>query len=322
MNTFFRRLFHPLIAFIAIQLVWVAVLFFWIRWFMRSHRELQQMAARYSQVIPKGADWLILTEGIVLLVAILVGVYVIFLYWRRQAALLRAKRDFIAQVTHELKSPLASLQLHIETIRRRPPTPARLETFLDTMRADTERLATLIDNLLSANRLEHRGLRLALRNGDFSTFVSGYFKPHQFSLPRAGIMTLEIEEDLYTRFEQDALATVFRNLLENAILYSPDTPQVDVRLFRDGTSAHLVVADQGQGIAADERRKVFRMFYRGRRDGEAIRGTGLGLFITQAVVRLHKGRVWLETPKTGRGTEVHIRLPLIEPPAETGEQAA
>lgn len=320
MNTFFRRLFNPLIAFIAIQLVWLAVLFFWIRWFMRSHRELQQMAARYSQVIPKGADWLILAEGIVLLVAILAGVYVIFLYWRRQAALLKAKRDFIAQVTHELKSPLASLQLHIETIRRRPPTPARLETFLDTMRADTERLETLIDNLLSANRLEHRGLRLALRNGDFSAFTSNYFKPHQFSLPRAGSMELQIEPDLYVRFEQDALATVLRNLLENAILYSPESPQINIRLFREGDNAHLVIADKGQGIAADERKKVFRSFYRGRRDGEAIRGSGLGLFITQAVIRLHKGRVWLESGDNGVGTRVHIRLPLTLPPKTEQEQ--
>jgi len=315
---FLRRHFNPLVAFIAIQLVWLLVLFFWIRWFMHSHRELQQMASRYSQVMPKGADWLILTEGIVLLVAILAGVYVIFLYWRRQAALLQAKRDFIAQVTHELKSPLASLQLHIETIRRRPPTPARMETFLDTMRADTERLATLIDNLLSANRLEHRGLRLALRTGDFSAFVSGYFRPHQFSLPRAGSMTLEIEPELYVRFEQDALGTVLRNLLENAILYSPDSPQVTVRLYRERDFAHLAIIDRGSGIDIGEHKKVLRMFYRGQRNGEAIRGTGLGLFITQAVVRLHKGRVWLQNGADGIGTEVHIRLPLIpQAPKET-----
>ena len=106
---YFRRLFNPFIAFIAIQLVWVVVVFFWIRWFMDSHSELQRLAEKYSHVLPKGADWLILVEGLVLLVAILVGVYVIFLYWRRQTALLKAKRSFISQVTHELKSPLASL---------------------------------------------------------------------------------------------------------------------------------------------------------------------------------------------------------------------
>jgi len=310
---FFRRLSHPLIAFIAIQLVWVLVLFFWIRWFMRSHRELQQMASRYSEVIPKGADWLILTEGIILLVAILAGVYVLFLIWQRQASLLRAKRDFIAQVTHELKSPLASLQLHIETIRRRPPTPARMETFLDTMRADTERLATLIDNLLSANRLEHRGITLSLRSGDFSSFVSNYFRPYQFSLPRAGSMELAITPELYIRFEPEALETVFRNLIENAILYSPDTLAISVTLVQEGNYAHLVIADRGQGISEKERKKVFRMFYRGQRSGEAIRGTGLGLFITQTVIRLHKGRAWMESRKDGTGTEVHIRLPLVFP---------
>ena len=195
---FFRRLFNPLIAFIAIQLVWLVMVFFWIRWFMKSHSQLQKLAEKYSHVLPEGADWLILTEGLVLLVAILAGVYVIFLYWRRQTALLKAKRDFIAQVTHELKSPLASLQLHLETIRRRHPSPARMETFLDTMLADTERLDTLVNNLLSANRLEQRGIRLSLKNVDFSAVVSNYFRPQQYSLPRAGTMHLDVESDLHT----------------------------------------------------------------------------------------------------------------------------
>jgi signal transduction histidine kinase len=308
---FFKRLFNPLIAFIAIQLVWLVMVFFWIRWFMKSHNQLQKLAEKYSHVLPEGADWLILTEGLVLLVAILAGVYVIFLYWRRQFALLKAKRDFIAQVTHELKSPLASLQLHLETIRRRHPTPVKMETFLDTMLADTERLDTLVNNLLSANRLEQRGTRLTLKTVDYSAVVSNYFRPQQYSLPRAGTMHLEVEPDLYARIEKESIETVFRNLLENAILYSPSQPKIRVRLYQEDNLAHFVISDQGKGIDPKEQKKVFHMFYRGKRGGETIRGTGLGLFITQAVIRLHKGKVWLESADTG-GTNVHITLPLAE----------
>ncbi len=312
---FFRRLFNPLIAFITIQLVWVVVVFFWIRWFMDSHSELQKLAEKYSHVLPKGADWLILVEGLVLLVAILAGVYVIFLYWQRQAALLKAKRSFISQVTHELKSPLASLQLHLETIRRRQPSQAKMETFIDTMLADTERLDTLVDNLLSANRLDQRGLRLSLKNVNFSAVVTNYFRPQQYALPRAGIMHLDVETGLYARVEKESFETVFRNLLENAILYSPTQPLIRISLYQDDNYVHFVLADQGRGVEIQEHKKVFNMFYRGKRIGETIRGTGLGLFITQAVVRLHKGKVWLQNGKDA-GTEVHIRLPLVKPDSE------
>ena len=120
----FRRLFHPFITFITIQIVWIFLLLSWIYWFLGRHRQLKDLAARYqTEWLPGKSDWLILTEGIILLVAILIGVYVIFLYWRRQAALNRAQQHFINQVTHELKSPLASIQLHLETIQMRQPTP-------------------------------------------------------------------------------------------------------------------------------------------------------------------------------------------------------
>lgn len=313
---FFKRLFSPLMAFIGIQLVWLVVVFFWVRWFMERHWQLRELAEKYSHVIPEGTDWFILVEGLILLVAILVGVYVIFLYWRRQSSLLQAKRNFISQVTHELKSPLASLQLHLETIRRNPPSPIKMETFLDTMLADTDRLGALINNLLSANRLEQRGVKLSLKTVDFSQFVLNYFRPLQFSLPRAGTMTLDIEPDIYARIEAEAIETVFRNLVENALLYSPTTPCLNITLHRDGKKLHMVIADQGRGIVQNEQKKVFRMFYRADKGGETIKGTGLGLFITRAIVRLHKGSVWLTSPGLNKGTEIHIQLPVVDPEPE------
>ena len=310
---FFKRLFSPLMAFIGIQLLWLVVVFFWIRWFMERHWELRELALKYSDAMPEGMDWFILVEGLVLLAAILAGVYVIFLYWRRQSALLQAKRNFIAQVTHELKSPLASLQLHLETIRRNPPPPLKMETFLDTMLGDTDRLGALINNLLSANRLEQRGVKLSLKTVDFSEFVLNYFRARQYSLPRAGTMEIDVEPGLHARIEAEAIETVFRNLVENAILYSPDTPHLRISLTGDEKFSHLVIADRGRGVIQKEQKKVFRMFYRGFKDGETIKGTGLGLFITRAIIRLHKGKVWLTSPGLNKGTEVHIQLPLIHP---------
>ncbi len=314
------RFVNPLIAFIGIQLIWVMVVVFWVVWFIRSHVQLRAVAERISpELVHSEIEWFILVEGLLLLTAILAGVYVIFLYWRRQAVLYKAQKDFIAQVSHELKSPLASLQLHLETIRRRRPPPEKMEVFLDTMLADTERLGTLINNLLATSRLEHRGPKVPLHSDNLSEFTAGYFTRHRYSLPKAGQMTLDIEPDLHVRFDVESLETVFRNLLENALLYATGAPRLQITLKRDGKKAHFILADEGRGIPPEEREKVFRMFYRVRRQGETIRGSGLGLFIVRAMVRLHRGRAWIES--RDKGIAVHILLPLAPAPKEKASRS-
>jgi signal transduction histidine kinase len=316
----FGRIINPLMAFIGIQLVWVVVLVFWISWFMRSHRKLRSLAEKYSpELLQAGTDWFILVEGIVLLAAILIGVYVIFLYWQRQHALYHAQHQFVAQVTHELKSPLASLQLHLETIRRRQPGAEKLADFVNTMLSDTRRLDMLTSNLLTANRLGHKGFKLSLHPGNLSELAENYFRDLRFSLPRAGRMELDIAPDLIVRLDGDSLETVFRNLLENSLLYSDGPPQITVSLRADGRYAHLTFSDQGRGMEAADQKKVFQMFYRVRIPGKTIRGSGLGLFIVRGVIKLHKGRVWIESPGLGAGTAVHILLPLVPTRTNGGE---
>jgi len=312
-----KRIFNPLMAFIGIQIAWVLVLVVWLNWFLGSHRKLRALAEKYSpELLVGGPDWLILTEGLLLLISILVGVYVIFLYWRRQAALVREQRQFISQVTHELKSPLASLQLHLETIRRHQPTPERLAGFLETMLSDAARLNGLIDNLLSANRIGQRHWRLELQIIDFSAFVEKYFRARQFNLPKAGKLALDVTPGIYAAIDQDAMETVLRNLLENAILYSDAPPDITVALSREEGKCCLAFADRGRGIDIRDQKKIFNMFYRIRRTNENIRGTGLGLFIVHATVRRHHGQVKVESHGKGQGTTFRIILPLA-PPAQS-----
>ena len=311
----FRRLFHPLITFISIQIIWILVLFFWIYWFLGRHQQIRELAGRYqAEWLPETTDWLILAEGILLLVAILIGVYVIFIYWRRQASLNRTQQYFIHQITHELKSPLASIQLHLETIQLRQPTAEQLQHLVTMMQADSRRLEGLINNLLTAGRIEHKKTRLNLQRGNLSEMLSQYLDREQAGFPREGTLERRIEPGLIACFETETLETALRNLLENAILYSNAPPHVTISLQRDGAMAHLVVADHGRGIPPRQRRKVFRMFYRLRHDGKSIRGSGLGLYIVRNIIRLHGGKIWLESAGSRGGTAAHLMLPL------TGEE--
>ena len=308
----FRRIFHPLITFIGVQLLWVFLLVSWIYWFLGRHQQLKELADRYqAEWLPDTTDWFILAEVIVLLVAILIGTYVIFMFWRRQAALNRAQRHFINQVTHELKSPLASIQLHLDTIEMRQPEGEKLQDFVKLMQTDTERLGGLINNLLTAGKLEHKDSSLNRQYGNLSRAIEEYLQHKQpFFRTGNGKLEWKIEPGLMVNFDRDLIETVLRNLLENAVLYADGPPSVTVKLHRDGRLAHLSLADQGRGIDPKYSKKVFKMFYRIRRGDRTVRGSGLGLFIVRHAIRRHGGKVWLKSAGPGFGSTFHLTLPL------------
>lgn len=307
----YKRLFSPIMTFIGIQLVWILLVVFWIYWFLGRHKELRAIAESYRpDLAVKGVDWLVLVEGLILLIAILAGVYVLFLVWRRQSRLYKEQKSFISQVTHELKSPLASIQLHLETIRLRKPPPEKLERFLDTMLADTDRLHTLINNLLLAARLEDKRRSTPLVMTNLSEFVANSLERKQNSLPKGGSLLLEIDDDIQVAIDSEGMESVLRNLFENALLYSPVSPEIRVTLKQDTNQCHLTFQDNGMGIDTRNLKKIFRKFFRVRQHGENIKGTGLGLYIVKQVVSEHNGKVEAFSDGTGKGSRFVISLPL------------
>jgi len=318
----FRNFFTPLFAFIAIQLVWILVVVFWISWFIGRHQEFQRLAVQYKPDMLAGYsfNWLVLAEGLALLIAILVGVYVIFLYWQRQSAINRRQREFISQVTHELKSPLASIRLHLETIRLRKPPPDRIERFLDTMLDDTTRLENHINNLLMAAKLEHGFGGGERRPHDVSEFVTLFLERKRRKLPEGGSLTWRIEPGIRVELDPEGMEMALRNLLENAILYSLASPEIEVTLGRKGSKQCLLTfCDQGRGMEKGDIRKVFRMFYRVRTINENIRGTGLGLYIVKSIIDRHGGQIRVTSPGAGQGTTFLITLPLARVKGKSNE---
>ncbi|MGA2152126.1 MAG: HAMP domain-containing sensor histidine kinase [Geobacteraceae bacterium] len=308
-----RKLFHPLFALIAIQLVWVLLVIFWIYWFIGSNKAFRKLAELYRpELAGRGIDWTVLVVGLALLLVILPGVYVIFLYWKRQSDLVNQQKNFMSQVTHELKSPLASIQLHLETIKLRNPPPDKMERFLDTMLADTDRLNNLINNLLLAAKLEHRVRPTYYPVIDFSQLVARVMEQKRSKLPEGGSITIEVEEGIKASIDTERMESVLRNLFENACLYSPATPEIRVTLKKFGRHCLLTFQDHGKGIEAKELKKIFRMFYRVRRSGENIRGTGLGLYIVKSVIKDHGGKIRVTSEGTGKGTTFLITLPLAK----------
>jgi len=308
-----KNLFNPIITLIVVQIVWIMLVVLWILWFFGRHNELRKFAEKYRpELVPTHINWPVLAGGIIMLAFVLCGLYVIFIYWRRQSRLYAEQKTFIAQITHELKSPLASIRLHLETIRLRNPPPDKMERFLDTMLVDTERLNSLVSNFLMAAKLEQRPASAGLALIDFSSFVEKFVAEFTRHLPEGSSLATSIEPGISARIDGEGMEMALRNLLENAFLYSHASPEVLVELFRDGKNCLLTVSDNGRGIDRQELKNIFRMFYRVRSSGETIRGTGLGLYIVKSIVQRHKGSIKVTSQGSGRGSRFIISLPMQE----------
>ncbi|QEM69612.1 HAMP domain-containing histidine kinase [Geobacter sp. FeAm09] len=305
-----RRILNPVMALIAVQVVWITLVVCWIYWFIGKHREFRNLAEKYRpELLGQGYNWPVMVEGLVMLVAILVGVYVIFHFWNRQSNLYAQQRNIISQVTHELKSPLASIQLHLETIRLRRPSEEKLDNFVGTMLADTERLHYLINNLLMAARLEQRRKPPERRLTDMSALLDEHVERERNRLALGGTISLETEAGLKASVDPEEMGMVLRNLFENAELYSPETPDISVTLGKAGGQLVLTVKDCGRGLEYHERKKIFEMFYRVRQTDQYVRGTGLGLYIVQSVVKGYGGTVGVTSEGLGKGSTFTIKIP-------------
>lgn len=255
--------------------------------------------------------WAVLALGTVFLVLVLVGVVMYLTIAIKEIGLNQRQSNFIDSVTHELKSPIASMKLCLQTLARRNLSETQQADFHRFMLEDLQRLDTLINHLLDAARLE-RGpsdgdvvdveLADVLRNCARMA-CQRYHVPEEtvaLSLAPATVRARPMD-----------LEMVFRNLLDNAIKYSGETPRVQVDSWTNGLGQVIVrVADNGPGIPAKLRRKIFGRFVRLGSELERKKpGTGLGLFIVRTLVRRMRGTVAVRSRGAQPGTVFEVELP-------------
>lgn len=305
-------LYHPVTIFLFIQILWILLMVVWIRWYIEKHSQLREMAQRLrTQVEVEGFGWMPLFEGGLLLTLILAGVTVIFIYWIKQHRLNKMQRNFVSNVTHELKSPVASIQLALETMALRDLSDEKKREYISMMLDDTERLSMLIDRILGAARIERKQRRYRLESVSMRHFLEDFIAEDRHLFEKDGhIIVLEKGKDARVAIDRPAMRVVLANLLENAARYSPPGSKIRLKLHRDLRSCRLDVIDSGTGIAGKDLKNIFKMFWRGS-EGSVSRvpGTGLGLYIVRNIVKDHHGKVWALSQGIGRGTTFSVRLP-------------
>jgi signal transduction histidine kinase len=270
-----------------------------------------------------GSGWIILNWregvklflGIIFFGAIVTGLVLNTIFLVREIRRNEQHDSFINAVTHELKTPIASIRLYLETLQRREVDENQRRDFYQSMLVDTDRLMSTVEQVLKAGAIGQKKARANRLPVDFNTLVRECVE-----LARArhhlATQNLEYRESVpdgsaHLLGDPDELHTAVTNLLDNAVKYSPDGIHIAVELKApDREKLVLRVIDKGVGIPQDELKRIFKRFYRVRQQGRPrVKGTGLGLFIVRAIARNHGGKVFAQSEGAGKGTTVTLELP-------------
>jgi signal transduction histidine kinase len=233
----------------------------------------------------------------------------------REAAAGRLQADFVSAVSHEFRSPLTTLRQLTELLAHgRVQDESRRRLYFEVLQKETTRLHQLVENLLDFGRMDAGQQQYRLEPLDLSALVRDGIDEYRIEAGANG-HAIEIsasDSRLVVEGDRDALTRLVRNLLENAVKYSPASPTVWVETSRERESAVLSVRDAGIGVAPEERRRIFEKFVRGDAAKKAcIQGTGIGLALVKEIVRVHRGEVDVVS-EPGRGSTFLVRLPLID----------
>jgi two-component system, OmpR family, sensor histidine kinase SenX3 len=266
--------------------------------------------------------WVVFTEtpvvvlivGILLFALIIAGIiiYTVFL-------VLEIKRNedhdaFINAVTHELKTPLASIRLYLDTLKARPVTDSQRHEFYDVMLADVERLRHTVDQVLKAGVVREKqraAVRTPLDMGLLARECVDLAVTRHHLPPGAIALEAHDGASLMVRGDAEELRTVITNLLDNAVKYSGSDVRVTVSLAAPAPDTIWVrVQDRGVGIPRKQLKRIFNRFYRVQARGiRQVKGTGLGLYIVRTIARKHGGRVFAQSEGEGRGATFTVELP-------------
>lgn len=310
-----RWMVHPVVVFVTLQIIWLAITLMWVFWFLESFQEIAKIAEIVgSSYLDNQYALIILIVGCILLGMLLVGTVMLFVTSQKQSHLMSQHKSFLSSVTHELRSPLASLQLTFETMKTRQIDGDTRNKMLEMAMEDIERLTRLVDQILVSSRLD-RGLRGFSEEAEHLC-LGEFIKTTAL---RAQWLDPDIEKRLEIICPQEleihvpipVMRLIISNLVENAIKYSPKGNPIKILVTLKEGMITIAVKDDGFGLSSADKKRIFRMFHRASiTQKKAIPGTGLGLFIVKSLAKTLGGHAWAESPGKDKGSTFYLSFPV------------
>jgi signal transduction histidine kinase len=243
------------------------------------------------------------------------GLYLVYTNVRREAHLSRLKSDFVANVSHELKTPLALIRLFAETLELgRVPTEDKARQYYRVINKESQRLTQLINNILDFSRIEAGRKEYRFAPTNVGRIVNEVLEAYRFQIEQQGFeLKVEVEPDLpEVEADSEALGQALLNLVNNAIKYSRETRSITLAVRRAGDRLAISVTDKGIGVPKAEQRKIFEKFYRGEASlVHETKGSGLGLSLVEHIMEAHGGSVEIDSTP-GKGSTFTLLLPLTQ----------
>lgn len=302
-----RWFYHPLFIFIFSLAALALSLFIYIRSYLRVNEALHEVIQKYNLNASQMLDtetWVLILTLSLLVAAILAGLLIIYIYYQKMIQLYRLQQNFINGFTHELKTPIASLQLFLETFARHElPRDEQLK-YLDYMKSDTKRLSENVIRILQLGRLEDRNFRGDFKKEDIVDVIREFIKntPHLFE---QGKVEFETEmEKCYMLIDHALFEMLLMNLITNAFIYNKsEEKMVLIKLKHESRLIVLDFIDNGIGIEKSELKKVFKKFYQ---IGKSTKGNGLGLYIVSNIARVHNAEILAFSNGPGTGSTFRL----------------
>ncbi len=305
---------YNLAIFILAQLVWLAVLLLWIYWYVKNNIIFEQVGESISpQIVYDAPSVFPFVGGIVLLTGLSVSLVLIFRHLNIQIKLNAMYDNFIANVTHELKSPLSSIQLYLETLNTRNVPEAKKKEFYELMMRDAERLKNLINSILEVSAMDKKKTQkdFEIYKADETIKEIILESAQQFKLNPAAI-NFSGNAGCNILINRNSIKTVFDNLVDNSIKYSTRDLQINVLFKQNSKKFEVEFSDNGIGIPHDQIKKIFQRFYRiYESDIPNVKGTGLGLYVVREIIKNHKGKVTASSEGKGKGSKFKIEIPVF-----------
>jgi signal transduction histidine kinase len=257
----------------------------------------------------KRQEWMILGEASVFVLSLLIGIVFINRGYHKEILAAKQSSNFLLSITHELKSPIASIRLGFETLQRKKLSEEQSHVLLKNGINDTDRLNNLVSDLLLSARLEST-YQLNTELFSLEILIDECVQLLKQKFPSAIIKVNLIKEIPEILADYSAIRSVIINLLENAVKYSDSVPEIIIGLTSNNERCNIEISDKGIGIDQSERKKIFEKFYRvGNEDQRKTKGTGLGLYIVDQIVRAHNGSITVSSNQP-KGTIFNVFLPF------------
>jgi signal transduction histidine kinase len=256
----------------------------------------------------------LLVFGVIFFAMIITGLVLNTTFLLREIRRNEQHDAFLNSVTHELKTPIASIKLYLETLKTRNVAEDKRREFYDVMLADCNRLLTTVEQVLQASRTKEKQRQLNISEINLGRLLDETIKIAQtrYKLDETAIKLTEPADDIILSGDAAELQSAFTNLLDNAVKYSSKDAKVSVRVKKSGEKkVQVFIKDNGIGIEKTELKRIFKRFYRvSNVSTQEKKGTGLGLFIVKSIIEKHGGKIWTDSKGEGKGSTFIVQLPV------------